>query len=222
MVADCESRLPSCKPEPRVQSSVQASDNHVLNELLARAQNDEADATNELCRILLVRLRPILQSRLWGWPAADLEDILQNTLLVFVEKLKQVSDNPQYVALAILRNKIGDALRNARKTPDVRLSATDATDTDGSDQTEDWSITLTDPESDFAERIGSRQALERLRAAIFRLPNFCRTFFTAMLENRTIMEVWELFQECEPGLKRSAFDKRIFDCRQRLRRMIGE
>jgi hypothetical protein len=31
-----------------------------------------------------------------------------------------------------------------------------------------------------------------------------------------------LFSEREPQLQRSAFDKRVFDCRKRLRQLVGD
>lgn len=208
--------------ESSTDTSRRSADAALLNRLLVHAQSGESAALNELCRSLQVRLRPILQSRLWGWPAADLDDILQNTLLVFVEKLPDIRDNPHYVALSILRNKIGDALRGSRRQTDVSVTATDAREADSNSSTEDQAAILPDPASDFEEQVSSRQMLDLVRAAIVRLPALCRILFTAMLEDRTIKEVWELFQQREPNLSRSAFDKRTFDCRRRLRRIIGE
>ena len=79
--------------------------------LLKDAQGGDQRRQDELFEALNVRLRMIIQYRCWGWSAQDQEDILQETLEVFWDKLNSISDHPETYALKILRNKIGDELR---------------------------------------------------------------------------------------------------------------
>ena len=79
------------------------------NGLLAKAKSGDQGSVDQLYKELNVRLQSVIQYRLWGWSKEDLDDIVQNTLMVFCEKLNQIESNPHYFALNIMRNKVGDA-----------------------------------------------------------------------------------------------------------------
>jgi hypothetical protein len=52
------------------------------------------------------------------------------------------------------------------------------------------------------------------------LSPFCRTCLLGMLESSKLSELWASFQQIEPGLRRGAFYKRVFDCRRRLKHLL--
>lgn len=180
--------------------------------LLIRANAGDESSRQELFATLLVRLRPIVQSRLRGWSKADHDDILQNTLVVMTEKLREIDKNPQHYALNVLRNKIGDALR-ARQPG--RMSSIQEEPGEDDRLSPGARLAADNPEPDAL--IDTAGLTKRIIDAIPKMSKFCQAFFLAALEGRTVHEVWELISRAEPGIKRSTFDKRIFDCRQRLR-----
>jgi DNA-directed RNA polymerase specialized sigma24 family protein len=190
------------------------------NSLLQKAKNGGDVAQNALCRALEVRLHPILQSRLWGWPKEDHEDILQNTLIVVIEKINQIDSNPHYFALNVLRNKIGDALRGRQGHRETGLDLGYNDDSSGQESRAEHSMAFADPEQDIAGQAELGDFTQRIRNALRQLSKFCQAFFLAMLEDRSVGEVWELFSSREPKLTRSAFDKRVFDCRKRMRQLM--
>lgn len=188
--------------------------------LLRRAQEGDGDSRNDLCERIKVRLGLILQYRLWGWSPEEHEDILQDTLVVFLQKLDQIKSNPQHYALAILRNKIGDALRTQKRGMGV-------------DSYEDYppaaQVSVEAPTgntaptgSDFRDELEAKELKDQIRGAIKNLSLFCQTLFLAILEDRTIGDVWQLSQKAEPNLQRATFDKRVFDCRRRLRKLMKD
>ena len=146
----------------------------------------------------------------------DRDDILQNTLLVVAEKLDQPDLNPPRFALTVLRNKIGDALR-AHQAGGRRMQSMDARNEDD-DRPHVPGFAAENP--DPGDTIDHERLTARIRDAIKKLSKFCQAFFLAAMEGREVGEVWELAIQLEPNLKRSAFDKRIFDCRQRLRKEL--
>lgn len=145
----------------------------------------------------------------------DLDDILQNTLLVVAEKLDQPDMNPPRFALTVLRNKIGDALR--AHAAGRRMQSMDAhREADDRPSLPGFAAEVPDP----GEAIDRGMLAARIREAIKKLSKFCQGFFLSALEGRDVGEFWELALQTEPKLKRSAFDKRVFDCRQRLRKEL--
>lgn len=173
------------------------------------------DAREALYRELSVRLRLILQYRLWGWSKQDREDIVQESLCTLERKLDQVNSNPHLFACKILHNKIGDALRR-RKVANVSLQ-TDPVDDLGSP------VILPDKDSDgLLAEIDARYRIELVQNAIKDLSSFCREFFLGILEGRKVQELWRHFRRLEPDLQRSTFDKRIFDCRKRLKQLVKD
>ncbi|MCB9367161.1 MAG: sigma-70 family RNA polymerase sigma factor [Calditrichaeota bacterium] len=66
---------------------------------------------NQRYRALHVRLMTVAKQRLWGRPLEVIEDIVQSTILVCVEKTVFSQPNPEAFALLVLRNKIGNYLQ---------------------------------------------------------------------------------------------------------------
>jgi len=188
--------------------------------LLKRAQSGDEESQNDLCGKIRVRLGPILQYRLWGWPAEDYEDILQDTLTVFLQKLDEIKSNPHLYALRVLRNKIGEALRTQNKW--VRSELFEDRSPIGVVAGGGVAGRETTAGGDFTEELETKDLVNYISQAIKRLALFCQTIFLAILENQTIGEVWQLFRQVEPNLKRSTFDKRIFDCRQKLKQLVKD
>ncbi len=190
------------------------------DDLLGRCKAGQTQARDDLCRELAVRLRLILQYRLWGWSRQDLEDIVQECLVTILQKLDRIESSPQKYACEVLRNKVGDALRR-RQSGTVPLRSDTAL---GSDPAERGFVPAIHPEEaeGFVARFEARDRVERVQRAIMQLSAFCRLFFLGILEERSVQELWLFFQQIEPGLQRSAFDKRIFDCRRKLRRLVSD
>jgi DNA-directed RNA polymerase specialized sigma24 family protein len=190
--------------------------------LLQRAQRDEASALTELISKLAVTLRPILQYRLRGWSDHDHNDILQETLIVFANKLKQIESAPHHYAAGILRNKIGDALRSREKRAEFSWSD-DKTEAHALWRHEvEIVLRQQDPEQDLLGRIDNDERIERIRQAIGKLSLFCQAFFVGILEGQGMADLWELFKSAEPALQRNAFRKRIFACRLKLKALLPE
>jgi RNA polymerase sigma factor (sigma-70 family) len=96
---------------------------HSSLELLARAQDGDESARNELCARYLPRLRKWAHGRLpiWAREHLDTEDIVQDTLLRSVRQLNAFTPRHErafcaYVCEA-LRNRLRDALRRAARRP---------------------------------------------------------------------------------------------------------
>ena len=84
-------------------------------------------------------------------------------------------------------------------------------------------MSLADPDAgSFETKIETSELVQRIRQAIHKLSPICQALFLAMLEGRNINEVWELAVATDSRLTRSTFDKRLFDCRKRLRAIVGE
>ena len=192
-----------------------------MNTLLTEAKHGKREALDELCRALEVRLRAVIQSRLWRWSRQDQEEILQDSLLLFTQKYDRIQDNPQYYALQVLHNKIGDAVRHVTFMQKVMASGAPTDEFGLVGPTETEPVGQTDPESDYGERLDQRALLDRILAEAAKMPPFCKLFFMAMLKGKTIGEVWKVVHRAERKVSRSTFYKRIFDCRKKLRFAIG-
>ena len=188
--------------------------------LLKRAQAGDEKSQNQLCTEIKVRLKPILQYRLWGWRAEEREDILQDTLMVFLQKLDEIKSNPHRYALGVLRNKIGEALRTQNKW--ARSELFEDRSPIGVVAGEEVAGRGATAGGDFTEELETKDLVNYISQAIKKLALFCQFIFLAILEDRTIGEVWQLFRQIEPNLKRSTFDKRVFDCRQKLRQLVKD
>lgn len=187
--------------------------------LLHQANQGDPAARERLFTLLEVRLRTILKYRLQGWPPEELEDVLQDTLLVVSEKLPQLESNPDYFALNVLHHKIGSRIIRRRRRTFLSLNPTGTPEPAGAEG-ESGSLVLADPESDFTIAQDSDAALT-IRRAIGRLSPLCQALFTALLENLSVAETWEYFSRSEAMLQRSTFDKRLFDCRRKLRQLVA-
>ena len=191
------------------------------NTLLEGCHRDDPVAREHLFAGLRVRLLTIAQYRLRGISVGTLEDLVQGTLEVVVERIGTIESNPHLYALQILRNKIGDHLRTRSRRHEQTLNPTDWEDSDQPGTTE--GLTLADPDAaGFETRVEKQEIVDRIRHAIGKLSPICKALFLALLEGRAINEVWELAAAADTRLTRSTFDKRLFDCRKRLRALVGD
>jgi DNA-directed RNA polymerase specialized sigma24 family protein len=190
------------------------------DELLRRSQAGDQEAQNDLFRKLEVRLRPIVKYRLWEWPVEDHEDIVQDTLTVFFEKIDLIKSNPDFYVYKILQNKIGNAYQKHQQ--DMKITA--QPDENGKYETKSnrQQRSQSNPRSSFLAQIESRDLINYVQEAIKRLPSFCQTFFLALFAGQKIQEIWEYFKELEPELQRGAFDKRLHNCRKKLTDLIKD
>jgi RNA polymerase sigma factor (sigma-70 family) len=190
------------------------------NALLIACHHDDPAARERLFTALRVRLLTIAQYRLRGTTAEILEDLVHGSLTLVIERIAAIESNPHLYALQILRNKIGDYLRTRSRRLEQPLNPTDWEGDEESGRTTE--VMVADPEAEDLEiKIESSEAVETIRRAIKRLTPICQALFLGLLEGRSINEVWELAQSENPRLSRSTFDKRLFDCRKRLRALVG-
>lgn len=192
------------------------------NDLLKLTKAGDREGQRQFFTQLAVTLRPIVQCRLRGWLREDQEDVLQETLITVAQKLDNVHSNPHKYAAAVLRNKVGDALR--ARSGRIRMSLDSAPDQGiGSIRQEvEQILGQTASGGDALTQVELSERIERVKSAIQRLSSFCQAFFLGVMEHREVGELWELFKEGNPGLKRNAFRKRIFDCRMKLKSILQE
>lgn len=192
------------------------------NDLLKLARAGDREGQRQFFTKLAVTLRPIVQCRLRGWPREDQEDVLQETLITVAQKLDTVRSNPHKYAAVVLRNKIGDALR--ARSGRIRLSLDSAPELGAGSiwQEVEQILSQTRGDEDALTQVELSERLERIKSAIKRLSSFCQAFFLGVMEQRKTGELWELFKASNPGLKRNAFRKRIFDCRMKLKSILQE
>ncbi len=196
-------------------------DKEQLELLLQEAKGSSEPALNELCRIVMVRLRPIVEYRLRGWPKEDQQDLLQNTIMTFCDKLPIIQDNPIAVALGILRNKIGNELQSIRRKNTVALEADESEDESREKSVGLGRVSLDRQEEDIHDAMDRRARAQKIVQAIAQLQEFCRTVLIGLLQGYAISEIWERMQRSEPDLRRGTFDKRIFDCKKKLKTVLG-
>jgi DNA-directed RNA polymerase specialized sigma24 family protein len=192
------------------------------NDLLKLAKAGDREGQRQFFTHLAVTLGPIVQYRLRGWQHQDQEDILQETLITVAQKLDGVRSNPHKYAAAVLRNKIGDALR--ARSGRIRLSLDSAPEpgTGSIRQEIEQILSQTGGGKDALTQVELGERIEGIKSAIKRLSSFCQAFFIGVMEQRETGELWELFRASNPGLKRNAFRKRIFDCRMKLKSILQE
>jgi DNA-directed RNA polymerase specialized sigma24 family protein len=186
--------------------------------LLEQAKAGDSDSLGVLCEEARVRLGLVVKYRLRGWSEADREDLVQDTLVTFCEKIQDITGTPMNFALWILRQKIGNELQKARRFREQSFSSTVINrGNDGGD----LALDPPDPEVDVAATVERKESVERIMEVMLHLSDFCRLVFAGLLEGFRIQEIWEKYQLVEPGLKRSAFDKRTHDCRRRMAELMG-
>jgi DNA-directed RNA polymerase specialized sigma24 family protein len=192
------------------------------NELLNGVHRGDSGVLEELMETLAVRLLPIAKYRLIGWRHEDIEDIVQDTLITVYEKLDQIESDPDYYALSVLKNKIGNAYQRWQRRRKVvfRMDA-DRHDNQGSPLGE-FTVSQVRSEDDFLSNFESKDIANYLKEAIRMLPEFCQTFFLMLLSSRTVQDMWKSTRQTEQTLTRNAFDKRLYDCRQKLTDLVKD
>lgn len=192
------------------------------NALLRDAQKGDLEARNELCEKLRVRLRPVLKYRLLGLSTEDHQDIMQDTLVVFIEKMGNIKSNPHRYAFKILKNKIGNALQDRQKAIKIPIREDKEKRQGHAKRLDEEILTTGETEDDILDHLDRKIAVENILSAITKLSDFCRIFILAILEGRSVKDVWKLFRATEPNLQRSTFDKRTFDCRKKVRELAAD
>lgn len=190
------------------------------NNLLKRTKSGDAQAHDELFGELTVTLRPFLELRLRGYSREDKEDVLQETLIIFGQKLGRIKDNPHKYALQILRNKIGHMYRD--RTSKVKLSL-DSNNPypHGLKKVIEKCLDNYKSSDELLDEIVKKEQIDQLQKAIGNLPDFCRSLFITILKGYDREELWRKYKSSLPKLNRNAFRKRIFDCRKKLIELLA-
>jgi len=186
-----------------------------FNELLHRTKNGDKEAQNDLFEELTVTLRPFLECRLRGYDREDKEDVLQETLITFGQKLDRIRDNPHKYAIKILRNKIGHVLRRRAHQFQISLDS-DNPIPSVSKKAIERSLSIHRSSDDLLDELTRKEELNSLQNAIAALPDFCRNLFIRILKGYEREELWNQYKSTHPEMNRGAFRKRIYDCRKRL------
>lgn len=188
-------------------------------ELVKLTREGDEKAAAQLFTELKVRLTVLVKHRLWGWSKDEHDDLIQATLETFFIKIQDVTDSPGAFVVQILANKIGNELRVKRSRQYVSVANdVGANSAVVGGQALTGSVVLVSNEA-ADTRAESREELSRVVRAIDSLSPFCRAVFKGMIEGMYVKEIWDSLQMTEPGLSRSAFDKRVFNCRKQLRRL---
>lgn len=198
----------SVNPAPRLLTDW----NLLLNNAKAGVDADR----NRLFELLRERLLTVALFRLRGASKEDIDDIVQNSLVVVVAKLDGIDDNPHYFALDVLYKKIGGVIREKKRRQMISLNPTGAKD----EQNHELSAELQLPSDSYEEMLDhmhESEIADKLKRSISKLSPLCQAIFLALLQFKTVADVWAIYQEREPKLSRNAFDKRLFDCRRKLR-----
>jgi DNA-directed RNA polymerase specialized sigma24 family protein len=189
-----------------------------LAQHLAQAKGGDAASLDLLCTEARVRLLLVVKYRLGRWSEADREDLVQDALVTFCDKIQEVDRTPMAFALWILRQKIGNEFQKAYRNRERSFSETFGNPR----RDEDERISEPpDPGDDLTVEYDRRETTERLRAAIGGLSDFCRAIFAGLLEGLRMQDLYARYQQIEPGLQRSAFDKRTHACRRKLFARLG-
>src|SRR3989339_147506 len=99
----------------------QVFDKQELEKLLQRAKSGDETGLSELCGVIRVRLLGLVRFKVRGWSREDHEDLVQDTLVVFVRDLRKIEDNPLTYAHAVLQKRIWNELDKARRSREVSL-----------------------------------------------------------------------------------------------------
>jgi DNA-directed RNA polymerase specialized sigma24 family protein len=193
-----------------------------LDILLQRAKSGDKAGLDELCGVVRVRLLGLVRFKVRGWSREDHEDLVQDTLTIFVRDLHKIEHSPLIYAHAILQKRIWNELDKARRSREVSLDHRLPDDgiSDPVDALDHRS--LRDQTMDVADEVERKIRLERVWEVIQALHHeFCKPLLTAIMEGFEIGELWERFSQLDPNLTRNAFYKRVFDCRKRLWTALG-
>jgi DNA-directed RNA polymerase specialized sigma24 family protein len=200
----------------------QAIDNSALEMLLHRAKSGDEAGLGELCGVVRVRLLGLVRFKVRGWSREDHEDLVQETLTIFIRDLHKIEHSPLTYAHAILRKRIWNELDKARRSREVSLDQRLPDDkvSDSADALD--TRLLRDNSVNVADEVERKVTLERVWWAIQSLNHkFCKPLLTAIMEGYEIGELWERFSRLDPNLSRNTFYKRVFDCRKRLWAVLG-
>lgn len=191
-------------------------------QLVKASRAGDTHAASRLFEELAVRLRVIAKHKVGWWPAQEQEDLVQSTLLIFFEKLGEIKDNPCAYAVQVLANQIGSELQKKRRRQYISIVDDSVKDGMGTLGAHSLSHARDLASAARSEHEDTREEIQHIIVAIDRLKPFCRTVFKGIIQELAIAEIWEAVRRTEPGLTRSAFDKRIFDCRKQLRHVLGK
>lgn len=197
-------------------------DNSDIEALLSRAKSGDEAGLDELCGIVRVRLLGLVRFKVRGWSREDHEDLVQETLTIFVRDLPKIEHSPLTYAHAILQKRIWNELDKARRHREVSLDARSSSDGGGDSADAFGGRLLGDDSVNVADDVERKLQLERVWRAIQSLHHeFCKPLLTALMEGYEIGELWERFHKLDPRLSRNTFYKRVFDCRKRLWAILG-
>ncbi|HEY3296111.1 MAG TPA: hypothetical protein VGL38_11800 [bacterium] len=176
-----------------------------LESLFGRAQQGDIHCLNAFCGAIRGGLIAIATYRLPGKSRELVEDIVQDTLAIFSQKVAEVNTSPTAYVRGILYRRIGNELQ--------RLSGSTSVTLDG-----DHPAAATP--AHFVRQVEDRDTIQTCATAIRRMGEPCRSLLVGILRGLSVGEIWATFREGHPEMKRSAFDHRLYLCRRHLLKLM--
>jgi RNA polymerase sigma-70 factor, ECF subfamily len=177
-------------------------------ELSRRIREGDISAESELVRQFEPGLRVLLRRRTGG-DAGLLQDLVQETLLVIIQRLRGVGiDDPQKLAAFAAQTARNLAIASLRKAERQRTDVdSDATDRNA------------DPSQDVQGRIGDAEAALAVRALLRELPQprdrlMLKRFYLEDHDKQLICQ--------EMNLNEAAFNQALSRARRRFRQILEE
>lgn len=183
-----------------------------LDELFDYARLGDEIALDEFCARVRPGLVQIASFRVGDVSLEDAEDIAHESLLIFVEKHKEVEISPTAFLRTILYNVVGNYLRKR-----FSVRALNGAGSNGQPDSPHRAHHKVSHE----DNVVTRDLLERAERAISAMPEPCRTLLIGLIEGHEVKTLWERSREVEPDLKRGAFDRRLYVCRRKLWGLMG-
>ncbi len=183
-----------------------------MDMLFGRAREGDSPCLDEYCRMIREGLIQIATFRLPGWSRQAIEDIVQDVLVVFVQRIDEITGSPTAFVRGVLYNKIGNELQ--------RLGA------------QGKPLAIADPESSvieyaltqrpqFVQDTENRDTVAKCVAVVRGMEEPCRALLLGLLEGSSVAELWAETQRTNAEISRAAFDRRLYVCRRRLLSLMG-
>jgi DNA-directed RNA polymerase specialized sigma24 family protein len=148
------------------------------------------------------------------------EDIIQDTILLVVEKIESIERGLKSYTYRVWKNLVGDQLRKTygRKNLDElrKKVSDDIIDIESEDFNLKPIVTGIDPDMEiyYEDRDVNREIdLQNILRKFNKLQKICREYVRNKMDG-TKRKLFEIFQDMFPGKTRNAFHVQVFRCRE--------
>jgi RNA polymerase sigma-70 factor (ECF subfamily) len=165
-------------------------DTETLGRLMQAAQQGDSEAYTELLRAIAPKIRAIVRARRGFAGAAEVEDLVQDTLLSVHQVRRTYDPSRPFMPwlFAIVRNRLADGARRHARTAGREVPL------------EEDAVTFSEPEANIEQ--GESRDADGLRAAVRALPESQRRAIELLkLEGYSLKEAAALTGSSETALK---------------------